>query len=1115
MTTGLYEYLFNKTNSGIGNTFYYQVEAADEKNNIDTSSWLFVDITDKVSPVVNSINLKDYGNGTILVVANVTDNLDVSVVEVWWNGTIFSMTRNVTTPDLWYWINNSVPYNEFINVTVFQTTDSVGNVNNYFNSPTGNFITWTATDTIAPTLVDLYDTINSHNKGNAWFYVNATDAIYGSGLNLTSFYLYLRINGTTTTSLNLLHDTGARYSINYTFGINDTVEYWVNVSDNAGNQASLTASVSPKIITDIIPPEGQINATDYGNGTIYFNATVTDWPSAAETILLYYSTNLVSWNKVPMNATSSTHFDATIKNIGSPGFPLYYQVVANDSAGNLLNVNTNDELTSYNSIVLKDTAAPKISLFWESDSKIEGLITFKATVTDQWGSLPNPEPPIELNITMNSQTNIVTEMSKDQLGVWSYQSLFPYGTTLNVEASTYDSASNIGKTTLVLTVNDTIAPTIASSGVEIKSAGKILAWAIVVDGDYGSGIKQVNVSIDQENYVMPFNGTHYIKELTGFRALQAINLQFIAEDNAKNLIQSTLQDVYIDTVAPEIEMIGHTDFGNGTVLLYANVTDDMGTVSAVTFGYQLNNNNTTEITASFNSTLWIATINVNWNTLVNYTILRASDPSGLAENTSLANDYQRGFVTTDTVSPYVNFTQDSIEDYQNSSVGIFVEANDHTQWQSGLKKVELTINFNETTLFVTMKEYSNDVWFYILDGLRYDQFIQFSVTVTDNADNKVTQNQTFQMADNTPPQVLDAGLTDYGNGTLVFWANVTDYGSGIASVILQYALLNQQASNQSLMPNTQAYFKQNDRLNYYNGYSINFFRLMTIQGNVQTNWENSTMTFNGSLYVTTVDVVPGKEIEWRIITIDKNNLTNPLAYVSSQPYRVSLIKETPFPWPLLLAIISILVIISAVAVVKLRKTEVIGIDKEKIKKHLNEIENIKVRAAINEHTLGFIICYFDQKEGPIPVFAMPEFLMDNINVMLSLADRSFSVSGFVDPKEILTVEFDYKIVETPSRVFTWAMAVANPQARGGKENFTLNLLVLPEYTELVRFFIKELEPALKKLQDEIREIQLNNKDINLKASVYKLRETITRYILATYEYYTPEEIVEFFTAEEN
>ncbi|MFX1533110.1 MAG: LamG-like jellyroll fold domain-containing protein [Promethearchaeota archaeon] len=339
----------------------------------------------------------------------------------------------------------------------------------------------------------------------------------------------------------------------------------------------------------------------------------------------------------------------------------------------------------------------------------------------------------------------------------------------------------------------------------------------------------------------------------------------------------------------------------------------------------------------------------------------------------------------------------------------------------------------------------------------------------------------FPITDEAPPRVDNAGIEwKSSNPTnITFWATLSEWGDGIKEVLLYYDIrpLGAQTKFADLP-----------------------------QGPIP-------MSFNGTHYLATVAFSPDQiyDILFQLSVSDLAGNTNTDAYPVG--WSTGGIRFTPPPidlGPFLIIgilIIAIIGILAVVAVRVFRKTELVGVDINKVVEASQQVSPEEIRSTISEHTLGIVISTFDQLHGPIPLFVEPPILKDNFDKLIELSDRAFSAVRFVADfeREIFTVfEFDFGVLTTS---ISYGFSLDRPEARGGAENITLNIVVHNPYGGLVTKFadvyandVHQIHILMNKEESEKEEIA------NL---VVKIRETITAIIVAYEELYGPVEEFEF------
>ncbi|MFX1536568.1 MAG: hypothetical protein ACFFDI_20315, partial [Promethearchaeota archaeon] len=380
-------------------------------------------------------------------------------------------------------------------------------------------------------------------------------------------------------------------------------------------------------------------------------------------------------------------------------------------------------------------------------------------------------------------------------------------------------------------------------------------------------------------------------------------------------------------------------------------------------------------------------------------------------------------------------------------------------------------------------------------GLEEDIFVNLLntlITVNVSITTRVTYASTdytieralqfdFPITDEAPPRVEDAGI-DWKSSSpnnITFWATLSEWGSGINEVLLYYDFrpLGAQTKFADLP-----------------------------QGPI-------LMSFNGTHYLATVAFTPDQiyDILFQLSVSDLAGNTNADAY--PEGWSTGGVRFTPPPIDLgpflilFVVAIAIIGILAVVAVRVFRKTELVGVDINKVVEASQQVSPEEIRSTISEHTLGIVISTFDQLHGPIPLFVEPPILKDNFDKLIELSDRAFSAVRFVADfeREIFTVfEFDFGVLTTS---ISYGFSLDRPEARGGAENITLNIVIHNPYGGLVTKFadvyandVHQIHMLMNKGESEKEEIA------NL---VVKIRETITAIIVAYEELYGIVEEFEF------
>ena len=211
--------------------------------------------------------------------------------------------------------------------------------------------------------------------------------------------------------------------------------------------------------------------------------------------------------------------------------------------------------------------------------------------------------------------------------------------------------------------------------------------------------------------------------------------------------------------------------------------------------------------------------------------------------------------------------------------------------------------------------------------------------------------------------------------------------------------------------------------------------------------------------------------------------------------------------PYLALILGVFAVASFVIVKKFRKKELVGLDVDVVMENVPKIKVEDILRSMDSHTVGVIVSFFDQRHGPIPILQEPEILSDNFEKLVELSDLSFSAARFVGnfEEEIFT-SFDFNIDER-LRVnnITYAYSLNRPDARGGAENITLNILVQKEVFQLVSQFTSIFLKNVHEIH-ELMDKSPQSKE-KVKELVKKVRMLVSAVVLSYVDIYGTTELV--------
>ncbi|WP_455141422.1 DUF2341 domain-containing protein [Candidatus Hodarchaeum mangrovi] len=374
------------------------------------------------------------------------------------------------------------------------------------------------------------------------------------------------------------------------------------------------------------------------------------------------------------------------------------------------------------------------------------------------------------------------------------------------------------------------------------------------------------------------------------------------------------------------------------------------------------------------------------------------------------------------------------------------------------------------------------------------------ITARSNIGVTTVQSFNFTLIDGVAPRVSKSAGSlgvyfkpdkDTNPTNLTFFAEIEEYGSGAEQILLFYYF-------ELIEEGEGAFLAQED----YNVVEMIYQRTV---GLVQIYSVSIPFSANGSNF----------NVLYYVSTLDLSGNLNENAFdIRNYPDRIEnerLIYRVPgLPeWVLLVAGSAVfLVIIGSIVYVKfIRKPEIVGLDKELVIAKLKNIIDSDVVNALDTHTIGVVVSFFDQRHGPIPIIVIPEILKDNFAKLVEMSDRSFSVTGFSEDFEIeVPSGYDFVLaLGTRISVLTYGFSLERPEARGGRENITVNFLIHKELFPLVNQFVPEIQKEVHQTHI-IMDKEPNEKEKILK-NIFELRKYLSKIILSYQEIYGTTELL--------
>ncbi|MFX0088112.1 MAG: hypothetical protein ACFFAU_20835, partial [Candidatus Hodarchaeota archaeon] len=193
----------------------------------------------------------------------------------------------------------------------------------------------------------------------------------------------------------------------------------------------------------------------------------------------------------------------------------------------------------------------------------------------------------------------------------------------------------------------------------------------------------------------------------------------------------------------------------------------------------------------------------------------------------------------------------------------------------------------------------------------------------------------------------------------------------------------------------------------------------------------------------------------------------------------------------------ILIIIIAIGIRVTSRTE--GYDIKRIKIESQKISREDILTLMDEYALGVTINFFDQVQGPVPVIWEPALLEDQEQVMLDLSDKSFSILEFVGlGEDERSGTFDFSTGSYDCTALGYTFAITNPEARGGKENLTVVLLLRKEWGDHLLTFQDELLEKIREIRTLIENEQPSSA---IERKARQLREYVSRLMITLNQMY--------------
>jgi hypothetical protein len=701
---------------------------------------------------------------------------------------------------------------------------------------------------------------------------------------------------------------GDRYSYEKNFEYNDNITYWIHAFDNANNYR-ISSLQGPKRIFDNVIPSVSFSAIEYGNGTIDFFSQVLDWPNNDTSARIYFSNDYfaVDWENESMITVNSTSYHFRITNFPYQTQAIWYYVNALDSENNVYTT----QIEAAQSLQLTDIVAPIIDLSYLNSTLIDSEITIVANAIDPYGPIYLLNNSIRINIT-SVQGNISTIMTFESGTTYTFSRSYQDLTELNITVYVSDFNGNTGYSSLIILVADKAPPTIVQSGIESFINDTLTIFVEVIEGINGSGLLDDNSSITL-NYVyktpyseiMTWNGTgnYFTYPIPDLNPNDAVFYRFLITDKSNNTIVTEWEQFFIaDTFAPIIIDFNATetqkDHISTEVTFWINSKDLFGSIGLVLLNYSVQIDegwqNYSSPMSLISGDYYERQIEFLPNATFRYQII-VIDTSNNTAKTEIILMVLSGF----------NPSQFGVGGYgydidNPGRIKVWIMVIDI--FGGHLHNVNITVtDLNTSTILLNQsKMIPNGLNYSISVKIDYLHSFSYSFVLIDQGvqhgfyDAETRTSTILKMEDNWCPTIHGAGFTKNSDSTYLFWANITDWGSGED-------------------PNT---------LNVFLNYSLE-----TVTGGgseLSTTYNQERLTFNGTLFVASITFHDSGTLKWLILASDSLGLSDLISGADTPIVLNQISSGIDIEWIIAAVIftsITFLVIISSTMTIRRRRTK--------------------------------------------------------------------------------------------------------------------------------------------------------------------------------------------------
>ncbi|MFX0207413.1 MAG: carboxypeptidase-like regulatory domain-containing protein, partial [Candidatus Hodarchaeota archaeon] len=571
---------------------------------------------------------------------------------------------------------------------------------------------------------------------------------------------------------------------------------------------------------------------------------------------------------------------------------IYYWIRASDYAGN------SEPGSRHGPFIIDDNVIPQA--LYEAKDFGNGTVEFNATVID-W---PNNETAIILHFSQNyfgpwtntSMKNISSTnfLHKEQGFDYKLREVWYYLTATDKANNSYiPTPDQYKKIELTDIVEPTVYFLITNSSINDGEIS-VTAWAKDAYGDFTDVNNTFYIYFTYQNiteqFLMSYDSYYFHSFTKTFSYLEEVEIVVRTADIAGNMGECRKSIIIEDLIPPKVLQHGILEYQNGTVSFWAEIYENPtgsglpSDNSSITIEYYFNRKYEHKMTWNGSGNYYTYSVSgFKPENAFSYRI-STQDNSGNSYTTELLP-----VLIIDKTPPiYDSFGWFEVfENHEYSILTFWTEARDSFGSELG---VNLTIAIYDASDIITntfQMKFNGTAYIKSSIHIEYNTLFNYTIIIFDtNANNTITIENT-NLRSYWGPVIYSANVDQIDN-TLLIWANVSDYGSGIAEVYLEYD-----------------YQRENSGLGS---------AFWSIQVNTKE------MHFNGSLYVTELTFDETGTFTWTIIVKSKTGNFNVL-YLDAEPYPyIRTIKPMGIEEILLvLTLVGGIPIIFAFIVVSLRK----------------------------------------------------------------------------------------------------------------------------------------------------------------------------------------------------